>query len=90
MEETIKGKPTLICKKLNGREELEGMVLGVKGFQMELMHKRLGHTSLSGMERLVREQIVRGLEDGIDGDFGMCKIYKMGKSSEKPHPRKGP
>ena len=49
-----------------------------------------GHTSQGGMERLVREQLVRGLEEGITGDFGMCRGCKMGRSSEKVHPRKDP
>lgn len=35
---------------------------------MELLHRRLGHTAQSGMERLMREQMVRGLEEGIKGD----------------------
>ena len=50
---------------------MEGEVLGAKGIQMELLHKRLGHTSQSGMERLVREQMVRGLEEGMKGELGM-------------------
>ena len=65
-------------------------MLGGKGISMELLHKRLGHTSQSGMERLVREQLVRGLEEGMKGDFGVCRGCKMGKSSEKTHPRKDP
>ena len=69
---------------------MEGEVPGAKGIQMELLHKRLGHTSQSGMERLVREQMVRGLEEGMKGEFGMCRGYKMGKSSEAAHPRKDP
>ena len=55
-------KPTLICEALNGPEEMEGEVLGGQGISMELLHRRLGHTSQGGMERLVREQLVRGLE----------------------------
>ena len=55
---------------------------------MELLHRRLGHTSQWGMERLVREQLVRGLEAGIQGDLEMCKGCKMGKSSEQKHPQK--
>ena len=88
MQESLKARPTLICKGLNIREEMEGEVLGGKGISMELLHKRLGHTSQGGMERLVREQMVRGLEEGVKGDFGMCRGCKMGKSSEQPHPRK--
>ena len=88
MRETLKGRPTLVCLELNVPGEMKGEVLGGKGISMELLHKRLGHTSQGGMERLVREQMVRGLEEGMKGDFGMCRGCKMGKSSEKTHPRK--
>ena len=92
MQESLKARPTLVCKGLNVREEMEGEmegeILGGKGISMELLHKRLGHTSQGGMERLVREQMVRGLEEGMKGDFGMCRGCKLGKSSEKSHPRK--
>ena len=101
MQETIKARPTLVCGKrgtdgveermMEGKEDvMEGEVLGGKGISMELLHKRLGHTSQGGMERLVREQLVRGLEEGMKGEFGMCRGCKMGKSSEKVHPRKDP
>ena len=88
MQESLKARPTLVCKGLNDGGEMEGEVLGGKGISMELLHKRLGHTSQGGMERLVREQMVRGLEEGMKGDFGMCRGCKMGKSSEISHPRK--
>ena len=88
MRESLKARPTLVCGGLNVPEEMEGEVLGGKVISMELLHKRLGHTSQGGMERLVREQLVRGLEEGIKGDFGMCRGCKMGKSSEKSHLRK--
>lgn len=57
---------------------------------MELFHKRLGKTAQGGMERLVREQLVRGQEEEMKGNFSMCHGCKMGKSSEKAHPRKDP
>ena len=88
MQESLKARPTLVCKGLNDGGGMEGEVLGGKGISMELLHKRLGHTSQGGMERLVREQMVRGLEEGMKGDFGMCRGCKLGKSSEKSHPRK--
>ena len=60
MKETSKARPTLVCGRLaetDGvkRRLVEGEVLGGKGISMELLHKRLGHTSQGGMERLVRE-----------------------------------
>ena len=93
MRETEKARPTLICTRLHeadthGKEGLEGEVLGGKGVQMDLLHRRLGHTSQSVIERLVREQMVRGLEEGVKGEFGMCRGCKMGRSSENSHPKK--
>ena len=90
MQESTKARPTLVCEvaKHVEVEGVEGEALGAKGINMELLHKRLGHTSRGGMERIVREQLVRGLEDGLQGDLGMCRGCKMGRSSEKSHPRK--
>ena len=88
MKETLKARPTVICMRLKRGEKVGGEVLGGKGIQMELLHKIEAHISQSGMERLVREQLVRGLEEGVNGNFGMCRGCKMGKSSEKSHPRK--
>ena len=68
--------------------EMEGEALGAKGVQMDLLHRRLGHTSQSVIERLVRDQLVRGLEEGVTREMGMCRGCKMGRSNEKPHPRK--
>ena len=63
--ENEKARPTLVCEKHHGAAQLEGEVLGGKGVTMDLLHRRLGHTSQGGLERLVREQLVRGLEVGI-------------------------
>ena len=54
-EPAVTRNPT--CKGLNEHEGMEGEVLGGKGISMELLHKRLGHTSQGGMERLVREHL---------------------------------
>ena len=96
MKETVRARPTLICGRLKyvdedeGGGEVEVEVLGGKGIQIELLHKRLGHTSQSVIDRLVREQMVRGLEEGVKGKFGMCRGCKMGRSSDMKHPRKCP
>ena len=93
VRETGKARPTLVCTRLHEAEThggggMEGEVLRGKGVQMDLLHKRLGHTSQSGIERLVWEQMVRGLEEGVKGEFGMCRGCKMGRSSENSHPKK--
>ena len=66
MKETVRARPTLICERLKYADEnedggeVEAEVLGGKGIQIELLHRRLGHTSQSVIDRLVREQMVRG------------------------------
>ena len=76
--ENEKARPTLICEKYHGAAHLEGEVLGGKGITMELLQRRLGHISQGGLERLVREQLVRGLEAGIQGDLGCARAARWG------------
>ena len=92
MKETRRARPTLICTRMKGVEDcvVEAEVLGAKGISMELLHKRLGHTSLSVMQRLVKGQMVRGLEEGAVGEYQMCRGCKMGRSSEKKSSPEGP
>ena len=43
---TARARPTLICRR--GKEyegDMEGEFLGAKGVEMDLLHRRLGHTS---------------------------------------------
>ena len=85
MKETIRARPTLICERLKETDENEGggeaeaKVLGGKGIQMELLHGRLGHTSQSVINRLVREQMVRGLEGGCEGGVRDVQGLQTGK-----------
>ena len=92
MRETAKARPILIFTRLQGADaegsDMEGEILGGKRVQMELFQKRLGHTSQSVIVRLVREKMVRGLEEGLKGEFGMCRGYEMGGPIEKIHHRK--
>ena len=34
--------------------------------------------------------MVSGLEEGVKGEFGMCRGCKMGRASDIKHPRKDP
>ena len=42
MQESLKARPTLVCKGLNDGGEMEGEVLGGNGICMELLHNSLG------------------------------------------------
>lgn len=75
MEESRTARPTLVCEKLvkeGAADIVDGEVLGAKGIQIDMLHRRMGHTYKSGLERLVREQLMRGVEDGMKGDLGVC------------------
>ena len=45
MQESFGARPTLICERLKRRVQSGAKVFGGKGVQMELLHRRLGHTS---------------------------------------------
>ena len=55
---------------------------------IELLHRRLGHMGKTAMARLVKEDLVRGMEGGADGELGICRGCELGKPLAKPHPPK--
>ena len=40
---------------------------------IELLHRRLGHMGKTAMARLVKEDLVHGMEGGADGELGICR-----------------
>ena len=54
----------------------------------ELPHRRLGHMEKTAMARLLKEDLVRGMEGGADGELRMCRGCELGKPLAKPHPLK--
>ena len=60
MQESFGARPTLICERLEGRVQSGAEVFGGKGVQMELLHRRLGHTCKRGLERLVKDGLGMG------------------------------
>ena len=49
-------QPAVTRNPTEGKEDvMEGEVLGGKGISMELLHKRLGHTSQGGMKTWLKE-----------------------------------
>ena len=55
---------------------------------IELLHRRLGHMGKTAMARLVKEDLVRGIEGGADGELGICRGCELGKPLAKSHPPK--
>ena len=46
----------------------------VVALDVRVLHKRVGHLGKAGMERLAREGLVKGLEDGLAGKMEMCAV----------------
>ena len=81
MRESARGRPTPIGEVMRkeGDEQKGREVLGAKGISMEILHKRLGHTAKSGLERLIRKRMVRGLVEEVKGDLGVCRGVPNGE-----------
>ena len=60
----------------------------VAAVEIGLLHRRLGHMGKSAMIRLMKEELVRGLEGGVAGKLGVCRGCELGKPLGKPHPPK--
>ena len=60
-------------------EEKEDVLTAV--VDIELLHRRLGHMGKTAMARLVKEDLVRGMEGGADGELGICRGCECGKFS---------
>ena len=77
MKETVRARPSLICERIKyaneneGGGEVEAEVLGGKGIQIELLHRRLGHTSQSVIDRLVGQYTIGCLYGHLWG-MGAC------------------
>ena len=65
-------------------EEKEEALVGA--IDVKVLHKRVGHLGKVGMERLAREGLVKGLEDGLDREMEMCKGCEL--SRPRPHPHR--
>ena len=55
---------------------------------IDLLHRRLGHMGKTAMARLVKEDLVRGMEGGAGGELGICRGCELGKPLAEPHPPK--
>ena len=54
------------------------------------LHLRLGHLSLSAMQRMAREGLVDGIDGPLVGKLDSCDGCAKGKAQEPPHPSQNP
>ena len=55
-------------------------------FNLNLLHRRMGHSGEPALQKLLRGNMVRGIEKIRGGDLAVCDICKISKLTQKPHP----
>ena len=53
---------------------------------MQLLHRRMGHSGIDAMKKLLFGKLVRGIESIKIEDLQPCDFCKQGKLSQGPHP----
>ena len=51
----------------------------------ELLHCRMGHVGKVALDRLIRKDLVRGLEGGVFEEVGVCRGCELARSRPHPH-----
>ena len=91
----INGRSTLDCRLLNNSDSSSGAALQrttVDTFNakvelnVNLLHRRLGHTGNDALQKLLRGELVRGISKVRVETLDNCDHCKLGKLTQKPHP----
>ena len=53
---------------------------------MQLLHRRMGHSGIDPMKKLLFGKLVRGIDSIKIEDLQPCDFCKQGKLSRGPHP----
>ena len=53
---------------------------------MQLLHRRMGHSCIGGMRKLLMGKLVCGIDSIKIEDFQPCDFCKQGKLPQGPHP----
>ena len=53
---------------------------------MQLLHRRMGHSGIDAMRKLLMGKLVRGIDSIKIEDLQPCDFCKQGKLPQKPHP----
>ena len=91
----INGRSTLDCRPVDTSHSSSGAALQQNSvdsysakveLNMDLLHRRLGHSGNDAMQKLLKGELVRGTEKVKVEALGGCDICKLGKLTQKPHP----
>ena len=53
---------------------------------MQLLHRRMGHSGIDAMRKLLFKKLVRGIDSIKIEDLHPCDFCKQGKLPQGPHP----
>ena len=86
----VKGRSTLDCYPTTSPLRTSGPapqidILKVE-LDMQLLHRRMGHSGVDAMRKLIMGKLVRGIEGVKVKDLLPCDFCKMGKLPQGPHP----
>ena len=88
----VNGRSTLDCKLLeldcsSGAALLPPVINSFKvELSMGLLHRRLGHSGVDAMKKMLTSDLVRGASRVKVEELGACDWCKLGKLTQKPHP----
>ena len=86
----IKGRSTLDCEYFNSPRRSSGPAPQVDTFRveldMQLLHRRMGHSGIDAMRKLLFKKLVRGIDSIKIEDLHPCDFCKQGKLPQGPHP----
>ena len=84
------GRATLDYKLLNSDLRSSGQAPRIDSYKVELdiqlLHRRMGHSGNDAMQKLLRGNMVRGIDKVKIKDLSACDFCKLGKATQQPHP----
>ena len=85
-----KGRATLDCVPFNSSRRSSGPAPQLDTFRveldMQLLHRRLGHSGIDAMRKLMSGKLVNGIDKIKVVDLQTCDFCKLAKLSQGPHP----
>ena len=86
----IKGRSTLDCDYFTSTLRTSGPAPQIDTFRgelnMQLLHRRMGHSGIDAMKKLLFGKLARGIDSVRIADLQPCDFCKQGKLSRGPHP----
>ena len=83
-----RGKLTLDCRQVmpvKGIQRGLGHVVMAAQLTLPLLHRRLGHSAEGTLHKMIKGNMVRGIDKVEQTSLGICDPCKLGKNSLHPH-----